>query len=722
MTSKRKILFSFIIILLLTCFNSVCFCAKKETQDLKVLVIEINPILESITNKEYYPDNDGHPKVSEFFGQDTNKAIDELKEDLEFCSHGYLNIIMDYEYLNEFPTYTSTIKSTNLHRFTEEMYLENTRSAEDPDRGYWYAVISYLYNKVTPYTFDYEYLIEKFDLINRRNNGEFDQVWINSIDPAHTYETMMVGKDAFWINGTPLKKKCNNFIIANISISRRDANLHALGHGFEGIMSQVFNGTYFQYGKTYDDYTEEDFRNLNLWEQFSMTASESSGGNAGIGNVHFPYNAESDYDYGNKRKVYSYWKNWLNYPDLSGPKTVADSSAWLNWSENNKLGADQNKDSDRLYMRLWFYLFPHIEGVTKDGYYNNWWKYFITLDYAKNVECKYETKKYNGVSYISDKIFKVEYASGKVKEIPFDTKDASINVSDERIIKINGSKLNVLKAGKTYISCFVDGISSMYRVKVTKENGAFNVKLIDALLPDEDDGNPIIGIDDEIEEIDTTIEEIKEETKDEKQDTSKEIEKEDKADHKRDNDNSEFIWKNASDWAIKELKEADNLNLIPDIFNDIDLTNNITRIEFAYVAVKLNEKFAHKIITPSIDNPFIDVDDKEVLKAYCLGITKGTSANEFSPDQFITREEMATMLTRAISQSGVDTTIDLSTVNKFSDDDQMKSWSRESIYYMANKNVILGMDEEENIFGVEFNATREQALLISKRCVKNIEK
>ena len=53
---------------------------------------------------------------------------------------------------------------------------------------------------------------------------------------------MMVGSDAFWINGTPLQKKCKNFMITAFSISRRDANLHALGHGFENIMNFAFKG------------------------------------------------------------------------------------------------------------------------------------------------------------------------------------------------------------------------------------------------------------------------------------------------------------------------------------------------------------------------------------------------------------------------------------------------------------------------------------------------
>lgn len=475
----RKISLFLVIITVMSLFMlGNVYASSEEKQDLKILVIEINPILNSITNKELYPNNDGHPKVSEFFGQDTNKAIDEMKEDLEFASHGYLNIIMNYEYLNEFPTYKGYIQNTNLKRFTEELYLSLCTSSSNPDTGVWYDLITNkAFSMVPAYSFDYEYLIEKFDLVNRRNAGEFDQVWINSIDPVQTFETMMVGKAPYWINGTPLKKDCNNFIIANISISRRDANLHALGHGVEGIMSQAFNGTTFSYNKTFDDSTEEKFKALNLWEQFSMTSSESSGNNSGIGNVHWPYNAEKDYDYTNTKKVYSYWKNWLNYPNLSGEKVLSDKSAWIEWEGNTSLGADQNKDPDRLYMRLWFYLFPHISGVTEDGHLNNWWKYFITLDYADTVKCKFDNKKYTNVAKeFSDTFFSVEYSSGAQKDIPLQANFAKILIQDTNVLKLNeNGKLEVVSTGTTLLTCYVDGKFAQYTVDVSGMAGNYDV-------------------------------------------------------------------------------------------------------------------------------------------------------------------------------------------------------------------------------------------------------
>ena len=172
-------------------------------------------------------------------------------------------------------------------------------------------------------------------------------------------------------------------------------------------------------------------------------------------------------------------------------------------------------------------------------------------------------------------------------------------------------------------------------------------------------------------------------------------------------------WKKASEWAESELNNANNLGLIPDIFNKEDLTTNITRKEFAHVVVKLYEKISGQKAIAAAKNPFKDTDDVEVLKAYNIGITNGTSDDAFSPNNKITREQMATMMTRALAKAGIDTSVDLSKVDKFADEADMHNWGKESIYYMSSIGLIKGIGD--NKFGVTGDATREQALLISSR-------
>ena len=156
-----------------------------------------------------------------------------------------------------------------------------------------------------------------------------------------------------------------------------------------------------------------------------------------------------------------------------------------------------------------------------------------------------------------------------------------------------------------------------------------------------------------------------------------------------------------------------------EIFNKQDLTQNITRKEFAHVAVKLYEKLTGNKATAIAKNPFTDTTDVEVLKAYNVGITQGTSDTTFTPDAQITREQMATMLTRALVAAGINTDINLDKIAKFADDNVLSDWGRPSVYFMASKEIIKGIGE--NKFDGLGNAKIEEALAIALRSVEVIK-
>jgi hypothetical protein len=178
----------------------------------------------------------------------------------------------------------------------------------------------------------------------------------------------------------------------------------------------------------------------------------------------------------------------------------------------------------------------------------------------------------------------------------------------------------------------------------------------------------------------------------------------------------------ASDWAIDEVTKANDAGLIPHIFDKEDLTKDITRKEFAHLAVILYEKLAGiEVKIASIPkNPFTDTDDVQVLWAYEYGITNGTSDTTFEPNSKITREQMATMMTRALLKAKIDVSVDLNKVKKFNDDDKMHSWGKDSIYFMSEAGIIKGMGD--NQYGVEGTASREQAILISVRSAEKFSR
>ncbi len=214
-------------------------------------------------------------------------------------------------------------------------------------------------------------------------------------------------------------------------------------------------------------------------------------------------------------------------------------------------------------------------------------------------------------------------------------------------------------------------------------------------------------------------EEKKEEEKKEepaKEEPKKEEEKKEEAPKKT----TPVSWAKADKWAIDELSKANELGVIPETFEAKDFTAPITRKDFAAVAVKLYEALTNKAAKAAEKNPFTDTKDEYVLKAYALEITKGTSDTEFSPDAQITREQMATMLTRALTTAGIKAEANMAEASLLADDGEMSSWDTDSVYFMSQKGIIKGIGE--NKFGAKDTSTIEQALMIAERSVLAFEK
>ncbi len=197
---------------------------------------------------------------------------------------------------------------------------------------------------------------------------------------------------------------------------------------------------------------------------------------------------------------------------------------------------------------------------------------------------------------------------------------------------------------------------------------------------------------------------------------------------------------NAHDWAKAELAEADGAGLIPADLREKDLKEPITRAEFAAVSVKVYEALSGLTAEPAAVNPFTDTADTEVLKALGVGITNGTSDTTFGPDVCLNREQAATMLSRVYKKVAfegwtLDTDGDYAEAFRalftmpepFADDADISSWARDSVYFMAANGVLNGVGN--NCFAPKLvtsgeetlnHATREQAILIAVRLVKNL--
>lgn len=190
-------------------------------------------------------------------------------------------------------------------------------------------------------------------------------------------------------------------------------------------------------------------------------------------------------------------------------------------------------------------------------------------------------------------------------------------------------------------------------------------------------------------------------------------------------------WSNASAWATPELEKANQAGLIPDCLKGQDLARDITRAEFAALSVRLYEVMSGKTATPNPQNPFTDTADAEILKAYALGITKGTTPTTFQPNLLIPREQVATMLTRTVQAAKSGVSLDTAGALQFSDDAMISSWAKESVYFMAKHEIIKGVGDNKfaprNTTAAEqaagyANATREQSLIIAVRSLEALGK
>lgn len=197
---------------------------------------------------------------------------------------------------------------------------------------------------------DYGRLIQEFQIIERLNQQQIDEVWLFGFPYAGYYESIMVGPGAFWCNAPAIENRQakRRFVIMGFNYERGVGEmLENLEHRTESIMRHVFR----------NQRSRE-----NLWERFTRY-DKTHPGRAECGNVHFAPNSERDYDWGNRRAVLSRCHTWLNYPQLEGAARPVNCTEWGN-------------GDIRQHHLWWLRHLPHVAGQA-GGISHNWWEYVI---------------------------------------------------------------------------------------------------------------------------------------------------------------------------------------------------------------------------------------------------------------------------------------------------------------------------------------------------------
>lgn len=172
-----------------------------------------------------------------------------------------------------------------------------------------------------------------------------------------------------------------------------------------------------------------------------------------------------------------------------------------------------------------------------------------------------------------------------------------------------------------------------------------------------------------------------------------------------------------SDWAQVELMLAIQNGLAyPGVTADFHLP--ITREEFSTVAVRLWEKLTGRTAEAGV-NPFTDTTSPEVVKAYWLGIVRGTSATEFNPERHITRQELCVMVFRTLKAAGKDTQLTVGGLLPFADAVEVAPWALAEVHFCHQKGIIKGTSA--TAISPLLSTPREQAIILVLRAYEAVK-
>jgi len=208
-----------------------------------------------------------------------------------------------------------------------------------------------------PDAVDYAAPLARFDVAARVAQGELDELWLFGPPYAGFWESTMAGRGAYWCNSPPVAGVAcpRRFVVMGFNYERGVGEmLENFGHRTESILTRVYG-------------TAPGQPAPNPWARFSAY-DQVAPGQAGCGTVHFAPNSVRDYDWGNRRSVWSTCDDWRRYPALTGERHQVDCREWG--------GGDI-----RAHHRWWLAHLPRAAGY-HDGKLANWWTYAVDANAA----------------------------------------------------------------------------------------------------------------------------------------------------------------------------------------------------------------------------------------------------------------------------------------------------------------------------------------------------
>ncbi|MDY0235241.1 MAG: S-layer homology domain-containing protein [Gudongella sp.] len=176
-------------------------------------------------------------------------------------------------------------------------------------------------------------------------------------------------------------------------------------------------------------------------------------------------------------------------------------------------------------------------------------------------------------------------------------------------------------------------------------------------------------------------------------------------------------------WAMEEVEKAIGMQLVPENMQG-NYTKAITREEFCILAIKMIEVKSNMSIEDYISirglemtsSPFVDTNNKDVIAASVLEIVNGTSPTTFEPNNPLTREAAAKVLSATARAVGKDITAN---APNYADIEKIANWAKPYTGYVYNINVMKGVGS--NRFDPRGGYQRQQAYMTMYRLFKAID-
>lgn len=174
-------------------------------------------------------------------------------------------------------------------------------------------------------------------------------------------------------------------------------------------------------------------------------------------------------------------------------------------------------------------------------------------------------------------------------------------------------------------------------------------------------------------------------------------------------------------WFEPNLREMQELNLMPAAFDAMDLSQDITRGEMCRLAVHAFEQITGYSIEPDATDYFSDTDADFIIKAYELGIVSGYPDGTFRPNDKLTRQEFFQIIENFCNAAAFMPFYEENQLGNFVDQSSVAAWAEHAAQICVRYGYVNGKSEGDRVYLDPLgNASRQEAMAMFLRAYKRL--